>query len=276
MLVDRDRADDAFGHVRMMVLQVANQLLHGTARAGSRAEEHYLPHAFQTFGHRLVKAFALRNALAVGIVGDAVQIPAKSMRVERRDPLRHGPLHFGLVDPRFAVVDHDQQMRLRLGFGPLLTRRRNSMLILLADGSVFRLLATPHVPAGGRGKTHDRQSERHADSSGGKLIQLPTCPPTLIFGTAHERACCVYVLAHCVPERKHHAPLPLCVLPFRDDASLRGGDVPPPRDARLHRGGADLRHVSWSWESSFQKKRANDGRSSHSGRSPENAGYSPG
>ena len=39
-----------------------------------------------------------------------MEVPAVAVRVVRRDPLRHGPVHLGLVDAGLAVVDHDEQL----------------------------------------------------------------------------------------------------------------------------------------------------------------------
>lgn len=111
------------------------------------------------------------------------------------------------------------------------------------------------VLTGGRGKTHDRQTERQTDSSGGEFIKPPTCSLTPICGTVHELAWYVCVLVHCVHELQQHAPFLLCVVPFRDDDKLHGGDVPLPRGARLLRGAAGWRDVSSALDASFRQKR---------------------
>src|SRR5580704_12934686 len=100
----------------MMLLQLGTQLLHGATRAGAGSKQQNLLRAPQTFGNVFVKTLALGHTLAVGIVRDAMQVPAKSLWVERRDPYWHRAFQVGLEDPGLAVIDHDEQMMpLRVG-----------------------------------------------------------------------------------------------------------------------------------------------------------------
>jgi hypothetical protein len=109
--VHDDRADDLFGHVGMVGLQIGDQHLHRTAPACAASEQQNLVGPTERLGDGFVETLPFWLTLAVRPFMSGMQVLSVPVRVVRGDPFRYGPVNLGAVDTCFLVVDDHQQVR---------------------------------------------------------------------------------------------------------------------------------------------------------------------